>query len=346
MKIIRNNTILSLFFVGLSSSFLSSSVVKADGHCGKGATMVCSMIKDGAQPPVLDADTSEWADVSGGISPELVSIFGKTYTDGTPTFKCLFDSEKVYFMFEIPGKYLFNTTDNHYCASIGTMMPIGSQASFINMGNCITPDGQIATCPDGNIPAGCEDHLVDLGAHWELKTTNMFDKYDVNMTTPGVGGNDLVANKDDEFAVSPYCRPDDNDVTSMNEWAGAWSHSNPVDGEMGTYKFELSRSLTTASTMQDAQMAPGGVYDFGIAYWDPYETATGWTKAGHYLTGCSKDWIKLALDDGSNPFGDLTTDVTDETNGQSPSGVASSYTYGSVAAIASLLLAAAIAFVE
>merc|ERR1712146_174833 len=110
---------------------------------------------------------------------------------------------------------------------------------------------------------------------------------------------------------------------------------DPVDGEMGTYKFELSRSLTTAPTMQDAQMAPGGVYDFGIAYWDPYETATGWTKAGHYLTGCSKDWIKLALDDGSsNPtLCDLTTDVTAETNGQS-SGVASSYNYGPVSAIA------------
>ena len=96
--------------------------------------------------------------------------------------------------------------------------------------------------------------------------------------------------------AAPYCRPDDDDALAANDWSGAWSHSNPVEGEAGVYTFEISRTLTTASTTSDAQMAPGNTYDFGIAWWDPFETEFGWTAAGHYLTGCSADVSTMNVD--------------------------------------------------
>ena len=92
-------------------------------------------------------------------------------------------------------------------------------------------------------------------------------------------GNDLVANKDDEYSVGSFCRFDDDDADAGNEWAGAWMHTNPADatdiamtranedGEPGSYIFEMSRLLTTASTATDAQLEAGKAIDFGFAYW-------------------------------------------------------------------------------
>ncbi|MGK3743524.1 MAG: hypothetical protein ACI8RD_007670 [Bacillariaceae sp.] len=306
------NTSTKLFSLLLAS--LGASSVNSQAQCGYGATMVCNYIgsdisidisrTNDNKPPVLDGDISEWANVSGGISPEIKSIFGKTYMDGNPSFKCLYDSTNIYFMLEIPGKYRFDPDENTKCASIGTMMPIGTKAGFLNMGGC--PESlEAGGCPDGIIPETCNDYIVDLGAHWELKTTAMNTEYPMNATTGT--GNDLVANLDDEWAVSSYCRPDDNDnMAAGNEWAGAWSHSNPVEGEMGMYSFEISRTLKTPSTLSDAQMEGGNTYDFGIAYWDPFETEDGWTASGHFLTGCSADWIKLRLEDSTSIYIDTT----------------------------------------
>lgn len=216
-------------------------------------------------------------------SRSIHSIFGSTYDDGEASYKCLYDSEKIYFALEIPGRYRFDTLDNKKCAAIGTMMKIGPKAAYINMGGC--PEA-LQGCDDG-IPAACEDYRVDLGAHWELRTTEQGVEYPMNATTGT--GNDLIANNDDEYGVAPFCRFDDDDATAGNEWSGSWSHSNPVDGQDGVYSFEISRSLTTASTLTDKQLVAGGSYEFGIAYWDPFESEFGWTEAGHFLTGCSAD---------------------------------------------------------
>mgnify|MGYP005841288447 CR=1 FL=1 len=69
---------------------------------------------------------------------------------------------------------------------------------------------------------------VDIGAHWELSGTQPNTLYDVSSTVAqgrqaeGGTGNDPIANKDDEYAFSPYCRFDDDDANADNEWAGAW----------------------------------------------------------------------------------------------------------------------------
>mmetsp|Transcript_2002 Transcript_2002/g.4284 ORF Transcript_2002/g.4284 Transcript_2002/m.4284 type:complete len:346 (-) Transcript_2002:263-1300(-) len=338
-------------YLFLILAILSPSSVESSGDCGYGGTMTCERIDDTVDVsrnpadqgvPVLDGDTSEWAAVTGGISPSIKSIFGKTYEDGKPSYKCLYDSRKVYFSLEIPGKYRFDTADNKKCAAIGTMMPIGDKAAFLNMGGC--PESlEAGGCPDGIIPDACADYAVDLGAHWELKTTDMNTEYPMNATTGS--GNDLVANNDDEWAVSPYCRPDDNDAKAGNEWSGAWSHTNPVEGEMGIYKFEISRTLKTPSITSDAQMEPGQTYDFGIAYWDPFETEMGWTAAGHFLTGCSADWIKLRLSDGTESVEESEDeesedDVEESADESTESGAFASNIYGMIATLFVLMAAA------
>ena len=113
-------------------------------------------------------------------------------------------------------------------------------------------------------------------------------------------GDDKVANLDDSYAVGPFCRPKDDGANAGNEWIGAWSHSNPVEGEDGVYRFEIARTMTTSSSATDAQMAPGGTYEFGIAWFDPYETDAGWTPWGHYTTGCSAEWMDLKLEESSS----------------------------------------------
>ena len=61
---------------------------------------------------------------------------------------------------EIPGNYRFDALDNKKCGAIGTMMPIGSKASYLNMGGCL--EAMENGC-DGGIPPSCADYLVDLG---------------------------------------------------------------------------------------------------------------------------------------------------------------------------------------
>jgi len=241
-------------------------------------------------PPTIDANLSEWKDVTR-MDTTMYQIGGFTpYLDGNPGFKCSYDDTKIYFAMEIPGDYSFDATNNHKCAAIGTMFKIGNDATFVDMGGC--PDAAYG-CSAG-IPASCDNYIVDIGAHWELRTTTRRVKYLLNVT--GGTGDDLIANKDDEYGVSPYCRFDDKDgILGGNEWEGAWDHTNPIQGQPGKYIFELSRLLTTKSSRTDIQLAAGGTYKFGVAYWDPFQSISGWSDSGHYLTGCASEWIDLNL---------------------------------------------------
>jgi hypothetical protein len=257
------------------------AAVTVEAQCsGVPSTLTCVST---ASAPTLDANLSDWTTVTG-IDTKIYKIGGTVeYLGGSVSYKCLYDETNIYFALEIPGDYRFDATDNAKCASIATMMKIGSQATFYNMGGC--PDA-LSGCPDSRT---CDDYLVDLGAHWELSTTEQKVAYPFTVIN-------------DEFGMSPYCRLDDT-VTGAdagNEWSGAWAHSNPVDGEAGTYTFELSRSLVTTSLLTDVQLSAGGTFQFGIAFWDPYETEqSGWSDPGHYLTGCAAEWMDLVLESGA-----------------------------------------------
>jgi hypothetical protein len=276
--------------VALSLALLGAALTgKAQAACG--ATWTCG--KTGT-PPTLDADHSEWADVEA-YTTTLQTITGVQYAEGSAIYKCMYDDDKIYLALEIPGDYRFNATDDHHCAAIATMMKIGTEATLFNMGGC--PDAPIGECSTDMVPESCDAYRVDIGAHWELSGTEQGRMYDINVPADGeIGsGNDLIANKDDEYSVNPYCRFDDDDAEAGNEWAGAWAHTNPVDGGEGVYKFELSRLLQTNSTTTDAQMTPGETYSFGVAYWDPNQRETGWSAIDHYVTGCGTKWIDLEL---------------------------------------------------
>jgi hypothetical protein len=279
----------STFFVLVTSSLVAAQDCDTTWKCHPTSS-----------PPVIDADLSEWVDVEG-ISTSLAKITGESYMDGEEaTYKCMYDSNRIYLSLEIPGEFSFDTEDNHLCASIATMTKIGVDATYVNMGGC--PEA-MGGCTDDVVPDTCEPYRVDIGAHWELATTEQGVAYNIDGTTvsPTRTGNDPIANLDDEFAASPYCRFDDNDEKAGSEWGGAWAHTNPVDGEFGMYKFEITRTLKTPSSVSDAQMEAGGTYSFGVAFWDPFESESGWTDAGHYVTGCAAKWIDLELVTADNP---------------------------------------------
>jgi len=225
-----------------------------------------------SEAPTLDGNTGDWSAVekfevplTGALPPHQAYAQG----NGSAKIQCVYDSDRIYFLFEVPGVHRFSSTDNKKCASISTMFKMGELASLYNMGNCpMAGDCDAA-------PEGCDPYKVDLGGHWELKTTEMGVFYGPNDST----GNDLAANKDDEYAVGPYCRFDDDDVKAANEWEGAWLHTSPAKIERdatvdddGSYIFEMSRSLKTASMETDAQLEAGKAIDFGFAYWVSIQT--------------------------------------------------------------------------
>ena len=141
-------------------------------------------------------------------------------------------------------------------------------------------------CSSGGLEE-CASLRVDIGSHWELAATDQGVEFPINSVDNGDVEDEY------EYAVSPYCRKhDDNEEGGGSEWAGAWVYSDASS----SYKFELSRLLTTDSPSTDAQFVAGEVYSFGVAFWDPNESETdGWSDHGHYVTGCAQDWTDLWL---------------------------------------------------
>lgn len=273
---------------------VTSLASQASADCTSIESITCVPV---TVAPTLDANTDDWSSVEVFEAPLTGAMTTVPYPQGNGNAKiqCVYDAENVYFLFEVPGSYRFSTEDNHLCAAVSTMFKMGEEAELFNMGGC--PLAEAYECESA--PEGCAPYKVDIGGHWELRTTTMGELYGTNNAT----GNDLVANNDDEYAVSPYCRFDDDDAKAANEWSGAWNHTNAIEASDGSYIFEMSRSLTTASNETDAQLKAGTAIDFGFAFWDPLEMdASGWTDSGHYVTGCSADWISLRLVDENGDF--------------------------------------------
>jgi hypothetical protein len=293
------------FALALSiSAFKTLPVIVAEDSCTSIDYITCVQT---SSPPTLDADISDWEGVEVFETPLTGALTSTLYTAGNVKIQCVYDSTDIYFLYQIPGKYMFDANDNHLCASVASMFQVGPKATFFNMGGC--PLSEAINCDA--VPEGCAPYAVDIGAHWELKTTERGVMYGPNEGS----GDDPIANKDDEFAVGPWCRVDDNFGTSPgNEWSGAWDFSgNATDGAEGYYIFETARPLTTPGIETDVQLTPGTEVNFGVAFWNPFETAAGWTDAGHVVTGCSEDWIGLRLVDEN---GDATPVFDDEVGGE------------------------------
>jgi hypothetical protein len=244
--------------------------------------------------PVLDGDIAEWSHITGMEIPLYAPLTSELYAPGKAEVKCAHSEDRLFLTLSVPGKYRFSADSNNLCAAIGTMMRIGEDASFYGMGGCLEAQGGCDAIT-GGVPTECDAYRVDIGAHWELASTRQGVTYPIN-TNSGTG-DDPVGNKDDEYAVSPFCRLDDDGAGAGNAWAGAWSHSagTEEEGADGTYIFELSRLLKTASTTTTAQMTIGETYDFGLGFWDPNQKEDGWSDSNHYVSGCASDWLQLTL---------------------------------------------------
>lgn len=173
-------SIVALFFALIGGS-------SAAEGCNSIESITCVPV---SSAPTLDGELVDWSAVESFETPLTGALTSKLYEHGNVKIQCVYDTEKVYFTFEVPGPYRFDTEDNHLCASISTMMKMGENASLFNMGGCpLAGDCEAA-------PEGCDPYKVDLGGHWELRTTEMGVNYPINVVDGT--GDDAVANKDDE----------------------------------------------------------------------------------------------------------------------------------------------------
>jgi hypothetical protein len=244
----------------------------------------------------VDGDDSDWSGIEGVTVPlKQIDIdkldpaqWAELELDPgelppvDATLKVATDDENIYVLFEVPDAYDYNPDpeQHNFSASIAVMFRI-DDAATAHMG------------------VEQEDIKTSLGVvdiwHWELDCA------------PGVmsgagdpgSGNDPDCNLDDEYAPTPEDREDDgggdtpNNPTGENSLAGVWKHTAAAAGGDGVWIFEMSRPLQTGDT-QDAQFASGAKANMALAYFDPSETAEGWTDAGH-LQSSDKGWIEVAL---------------------------------------------------
>ena len=240
----------------------------------------------------VDGDDSDWADVEGvtvnlkqidldELDPAQVADLEIDFGELPPvdaTLKVATDDENIYVLLEVPDTYDFNPDDPHLSGSVAVMFRI-DDAATAHMG------------------VEEEDLETSLGVvdiwHWEL------DCGPGEMSGGGAdGGDDPECNFDDEFAPNPADREDDGggdapNATAENSLSGVWTHTASAAGGDGVWIFEMSRPLDTGDT-QDAQFASGGNAYVALAYFDPSESAEGWTDAGH-LQSADDGWIEIAL---------------------------------------------------
>ena len=242
----------------------------------------------------VDGDDSDWAGVEGvtvplkqididELDPAQVEDLEIDIGELPPvdaTLKVATDDENIYVLFEVPDEFDYDPADHNLSPSIAVMFRI-DEAATAHMG------------------VEQEDLETSLGVvdiwHWELDCAPgaMSGGGD-----PG-SGDDPDCNLDDEYAPTPEDREDDgggdtpNNPTGENSLSGVWKHTAAAAGGDGVWIFEMSRPLQTGDT-QDTQFASGETANIALAYFDPNETAEGWTDAGH-VQSADGGWIEVAL---------------------------------------------------
>lgn len=93
--------------------------------------------EDTITPPILDGIADEWTNVTVYELP-LISNLDPTISyphgNGAVQMQCVYDAEKVYFVFHVPGMYAAGGEDNvQMNAAISTIFKIGQEASLSNM---------------------------------------------------------------------------------------------------------------------------------------------------------------------------------------------------------------------
>lgn len=80
--------------------------------------------------PTIDGDTSDWSSVESFETPLTGALSSTEYPHGNGhvTVRCVYDEDRIYLLYEVPGPYRFDSADYHKCASISTMFKMGSEA--------------------------------------------------------------------------------------------------------------------------------------------------------------------------------------------------------------------------
>jgi hypothetical protein len=232
-------------------------------------------------PPALiavDGDPSDWADVDG-LEFTMEAIAGEEIESHDGTFKAAHDDEFLYVLFTVDDDYDWNAEDAHLSASNAVSWAIDAGAGP-HMGS---------EEPDRETSLG----MIDIW-HWELEC-GLGEDMGGRVAGPGDGdpGNDSGCNFDDEWSTTPEIREDDNGDGAENSLLGVFTHSNPVEGEDGTWYFEMSRPLQTGDA-QDAQFEVGGSSLLALAYWDADNSSEGWDDAEHVQTS-NQGFIEVTL---------------------------------------------------
>jgi len=234
----------------------------------------------------VDGDTSDWKDIAGAQVrlQQILPIPGLEMGELDPvdvTLRVAMDTDNIYVLLEVPDDYDFDPADDKLSAAAAVMFLIDPEAGA-HMGT--EQDEQ-------DVSLG----KVDIW-HWELACGPGVLSGGIGIQASGVtGGNDPPCNLDDEYSTTPTDREDDGSVDAENSIAGVWDHTakSSGNGADGTWIFEFSRPLDTGDP-DDAKFVPGSTARIALAYWDPDETADGWTGAGH-LQSSDHEWMEVTL---------------------------------------------------
>ena len=229
----------------------------------------------------VDGDDSDWAEISGlDLTLEQFDIPAGSDWEYDPvapkaaTLKVATDGTNLYMLVEVDDSFDYVADDHGLSAVIAVMFRIDQ------------PAGPHMGSGEDDFEAGLG--MVDIW-HWELDC----GPGELSGGGDPGSGNDPDCNLDDEYATDPEEREDDDSATAENSLVGSWSHTAAAKGGEGTWIFEFSRPLQTGDP-QDGQFAAGGTVQVALAYWDPKESLSGWSDAGH-LTSADAGWIQVVL---------------------------------------------------
>ena len=236
-----------------------------DGHAHDPATSLSYEAATGSRR--IDGAAADWAGVPA-LDVTLESLDGAR--ELSVNLQVSFDAANIYVLVSVPDDYNATPGEHEASGALAMLWAIDEEA-----GPHMGTDGVRLTTSLG---------MVDIW-HWEIDCE------------PGVvsggqdrseDGDDPDCNLDDEYATTPFER---NDDAGDNLLTGVYDHTGRASGEdaAGTWYWEISRPLATGDA-QDAQFAAGGAAKLALAYWDPDQTADGWTDSGH-LQSAEVGWI-------------------------------------------------------
>ena len=233
----------------------------------------------------VDGDSSDW-DQLPGLDMVLDPIQGEGAESKNATVKAAHDGEFLYVLMTVDDDYDWVVDELHLTASPSVMWAVQPEAGP-HMGT------------DDLAGEGPSMGMVDIW-HWELQCVIGEQQggavSDVDEAKPG---NDPGCNFDDEFATDPEERYDDGDAEgpagegAENSLLGVFSHTDPTNGNPGTWTFEMSRPLQTGDSY-DAQFEIGGAALMALAYWDADNSPEGWSDAEH-VQSSNEGWIQVLV---------------------------------------------------